>query len=234
MAPSTRPEYAKLADDLPELARQFGWQPPAHILRDVREFTLALDCIDQELDAMSDPEARRRFGLDVLRCLSGDEPAAVRREGLDRVERLSGILAARGLSALFCRLARAALDNSERMRLTRDPAAYLACVEREGRLTVELTVLLLGEEASPGLVRFLRAVAEIGNLVDKLVDARRDHWRGELALRPGLRVHARLTIALVRRIPRALSCHPQRGQVVAWGVGWIAALFAQVAAQKST
>src|SRR5262249_61640626 len=88
--------------------------------------------------------------------------------------------------------AKRALANSERMRKTRDPRAYIACVEEEGRLTVAMMLAIVGPWCSPPFERFLRRVSELANLVDKLIDARGDFARAEMALRPGVRAHARL------------------------------------------
>jgi hypothetical protein len=229
---SFRAEYAKLASDLPALARQFGCAPGAQVLRDLADFALALECIDRRLDDLAAAEDRRRLGDELLRrlraptapCPGDDMPADVDLD-LDlseRADRLARILASRGhgITDAFCRLAERALANTERMRSVRESAAYVACVEHEGRLTVEMTLLLLGDQVSPAFGAFLRAIAEMANLLDKLIDARADHRRGELALRPGAALHARLALAFLRRVPAAIARHPRPHRFLAWGCGW--------------
>ncbi len=220
---AVRPEYRKLADDLPRLASEFGCRIPDAAARDLLVFTLATECIDRVLDALEEADERRRFSRALLAALHGDSDASARfpLELQDHVAALALVIARHGLTARFCALAARALDNTERMRTTERPGEWVACVEEEGRLTVELALLFVAAHANPAFVRFFRSVAELGNLVDKLKDARGDHRRGEMALRPGLRVHARLLGALVRRTPRAATRHPRLGAFVAWGLGYL-------------
>jgi hypothetical protein len=63
-------------------------------------------------------------------------------------------------------------------------------------------------------------------LVDKLIDARGDHLRGELRLHPGLRLHARLAGRALRRAPRAMLHHPRRLRLIAWGLRFMPTLLA--------
>jgi hypothetical protein len=221
-----RPEYVKLADGLPSLARQFGCALPAAVARDLREFTLALECIDRVLDDVADAGARARLSRAILDGLDGGGGARVDRsiedaELVAHVERLAALVRRRAILPAFRRLGARALDNTERMRTTRDAREFIACVQLEGRLTVELTLLVAGPHLDGDCARFLRGVAELCNLYDKLKDARGDFRRGEMALPPGARLHARLVGALLRRLATAARLHPHLGGFVRWGLGYL-------------
>ena len=108
--------------------------------------------------------------------------------------------------------------NSEAMRATCDPAQYVEFAAKEGRLIVELLLLILTHVSTPDFNRFLRGVSEPANLGDKLRDAKRDHALGEIAIQPGLRFHARLGWAMLwRTFALATSCLGNVG-VILWGL----------------
>jgi hypothetical protein len=181
----------------------------------------ALECFDRHLDAIPSAPARQDFGGALLGQLSGDgrQPVPLEPEVALQAARLREVLVAGDALAAFLGFARAALTNTELMRTTPSRDVYLECVRREGVLTVELTLAVLGADAPPRLAGFLRAVAELGNLFDKLVDARGDHRRGELTVRPGVRLHLRLLAALVARVPSAAARHPSFLRFARWGLG---------------
>jgi hypothetical protein len=215
-----RPEYRKLAQDLPRLALTFGSALPAGARRDLMTFTLALECIDRHLDAIAAADGRARFGAQLLAALRGG-PAFGSAELAQHLTGLRALLELTGTVERFCAIGAAALDNTERMRMTRSSAEYLACVRREGRYTVELALLFVGEWLAPGCRAFLRSVAEMGNLVDKLKDARGDFARGEMAVVPGVRLHASLVGLILQRVPTAAALHPSLPGFVRWGVGYL-------------
>ncbi len=206
-----RPEYRMLAERFSELGAVFGCAIPAHVSRELVDFTLALECIDRELDARPE-RAHRRELADAVLAGTIDQPS----ELACHVARLHELAP----PALWA-AARRALVNSERMRATRDVRDYIACIEEEGRLTVEMLLAIVGPWCSPALQRFLRRVAELANLVDKLVDARADFRRGELAIAPGLALHVHLAAAALARVPGALAAHPSWPRFAAWGLSFV-------------
>ena len=211
-----RPEYLKLAHGFPALAASFGCAIPAAAQRELVEFTMAMECIDRELDAEANADLRRGLAEAIV-AGTVDRP----RELADHVARLHVIA-----PPSLWDTAKRALANSERMRRTRDPRAFIACVEEEGRLTVAMMLAIVGPFCSPPLERFLRRVSELANLVDKLIDARADFARGEMALRPGVRVHARLATAILENLPGALWSHPNWPRFAMWGLSYVRAMVA--------
>ena len=169
------------------------------------------------LDATSSAETRRAYAADVLEALSAGD-------GAGAPSRLHEVLGRRGIVDRFVAIVAEEFACAELLRTTRNPSVYLDCVAREGRLTVEMTVTIVGERAAPRLAAFLRAVAEPANLLDKLIDARRDHARGEIALTPDLLLHARILAALLRRLPRAAARHPRPHRFIGWGLSYLGAL----------
>ena len=217
-----RPEYVALVDGLPALMRDLGSTITPANLRDVRVFMLALEHIDRVLDAIVDRADRRAFGERLLAAIANGD---ARFSDIELGE-LYAVLARRGRTAAFVALARTALVNSERMRTTRDAHEYLDAIELEGRLTVELVLLFVDPDAGPAVAAFLRAVGDIANLFDKLIDMRADHRRGELALRPSIRLHARVLARILRRLPSVAATHPRRLRFVGWSVGWVRRMLA--------
>jgi hypothetical protein len=209
-----RREYRALVERFPALGATFGCTLPAHVLYDLRDFTLALECIDRELDARPEREQRVELGEMILAGAVDSPPELARH-----VARLHELASPALWSA-----ARRALTNSERMRATRDVREYVACIEEEGRLTVEMMLAIIGPWSTPALARFLRSVAELANLVDKLVDARDDFRSGELAIAPGVAVHARLAAAALARLPGAIVTHPSALRFAAWGLSLVGAM----------
>jgi hypothetical protein len=219
-----RREYVKLGDELPALMREFGCALSAEELAGVRALVAAVEGVDRVLDAIAERDHRRTFASAVVDLLDGAAGSTGAPEVDARLAELRMALCERDIAAPFVRLARATFATTERMRTTRRARVYLDAVEREGQLLVELALLFVRTSATPAFVEFLRATAELGNLTDKLLDARGDFRRGEIAIRPGLALHARLAARIVRHLPRAAARHPSRLRFAAWGAGWIAAL----------
>src|SRR5262249_15688787 len=197
------------------------------VLRDVETFTLAMECVDRLLDGIADPRARRAFGDAVMAALEESAPPGTAcspdftPELEARLFALPELLPRRRMGERFCQWARQALSNTALIRTTGCRRQFVAAVEIEGRLTVELTLTLLEGHSTEAFVGFLRSLAELCNLADKLLDARGDFERGEMACRPGLGLHALLAVALLRRLPGAARRHPRLGGFGTWGLGYL-------------
>jgi hypothetical protein len=219
---NVRPEYRKLAVDLPVLAESFGCTLPASARADLLVFTLTLECIDRLLDAIADADERARFGEALLAALADERAGeALPSELRAHLDQLRPVLARTGARQRLVALGTDALANTERMRVTRDTGEYLARVRAEGRFTVEMALLFVEPWLSPACRAFLRSVAEMGNLVDKLKDARGDFRRGEMAVAPDVLLHARLLASILKRVPAAAALHPRLLGFVRWGVGYL-------------
>lgn len=134
------------------------------------------------------------------------------------VRALRAVAVRRGILRELTALIADALANCERIRVARDRASYLAAVEREGRFCVELVLAIVPLPAAPAA--FLRAIAPTANLLDKLVDLRGDHRRGEVAIAPDLRTHGALAARLLVTAWQASTLYPSRLAFTRWGLGW--------------
>jgi hypothetical protein len=214
-----RPEYQALVDRLPALMRDFDSSISEAALRELGVLMAATECIDRQLDRIADQARRRAFVDAVIAALH--EPSQLEPE-LDRqLGRLRVLLVRHGIAASFVSIARELFRDTERARTTLDVGVYLDSIEREGRAMVELALLFIDPHGDPRFVAFLRAVGDAANVVDKLLDARADFARGELAVRPSLWLHARIAGRLVRRVPRIARLHPSRVRFVMWGASWL-------------
>ena len=207
-----------MASDFARLAAAFGHVVSARTLRDVRELTACIDEVDRAIDTTPEPGDRRRIREAILASLRSGVESGMSVELAARVAALRDILRARGVVERFALVAAEALDNTERARMCRSNDEYVARTVREGQLTATMALLVAGPASLHGsFERFLLAVAEPANLVDKLVDARGDAMRGEIAIRADLRLHLRLASEVLRRVPALVRLHPRPAAMLAWG-----------------
>jgi hypothetical protein len=218
--------------DFERLAAAFGVRLSPRARDDVRRLAACIECVDRVIDATDDAAERSRLSASIVRALRGGRERDVdldsaldldldldprRTELRARIAELRAIVTRRGVSAAFAGLAAEVLSNTEAARACASHDEYVERVVREGRLTARMAMLVAGEDCEGEFGRFLLAVAEPANLVDKLVDARGDAARGEIALAPDLRLHARLVVEVLRRLPALLRMHPRPGWLLAWG-----------------
>ena len=217
---AVRREYFKLPHDLEVLSRSFGVVLSPELQRDAAVLTFAIECADRLLDAIPEADGRARFGADVLACLRGEERASewLSPDLAGWVTRLKEVAERHRVHEPFCTIARQLFHNSEEMRTAREHEHFIGCVVREGRLMVELLLLILAEVSTPAFESFMRELAGPANLGDKLRDARRDFARGEMALRPTVRFHVRLAFELCRRTLRLARVSLVNHRLLAWGL----------------
>src|SRR5207247_5007448 len=122
---------------------------------------------------------RARFSASVVSCLRGEGLLndAVPPELAAWLAQLREVAQRRRVHGLFCEIARDLLRNSEQMRTTRSRTQFIGCAVREGRLMVELLLLILADVSTPTFDCFMRRLSEPANLSDKLRDAGRDFRR---------------------------------------------------------
>jgi hypothetical protein len=135
----------------------------------------------------------------------------------EAMARLHRRITRRGIREPFLAAVADALRTCERMRAATDRDPYVACIVREGRLTATLVSLMAAEECGAPFARFFLRLSEVANLVDKLLDARGDHARGEMRLAPTLLLHARLAWEILRRAPALVLGYPRPVWLVRWG-----------------
>lgn len=194
-----RPEYRALAEEFARLAEAFGHDIDPKLRRDIARLATAIERIDRGVDdSPTDDERRARWGV-VVRGLrrgtlvnAGDELGAA-------VQDLHRLADERGVLDRVRRIVAKEVVTSEGMRTERRRRSFLRLVEREGRLTAALALVIAGSACGVAFRRFFFRMAAPANIVDKIVDAREDHVRGEIVLRPGIALYACLFTALVAR-----------------------------------
>jgi hypothetical protein len=215
-----RREYCELPRDLAALTSSFEIALPAQMQRDAAILAFAIECADRLLDALPQASLRGRFSADVMSCLRGEDFSrdALGPELEGWLAQLREVAQRRQLRSAFCGIVHDLLRNSERMRTTTHHGRFIECAVREGRLMVELLLLILADVSTPPFDTFMRRLSAPANLIDKLRDAGRDFRRGEIALYPTLAFRIRLLYEILRRtFPLGISC-ASHGRLLHWGI----------------
>jgi hypothetical protein len=216
---AVRTEYETLARDFPALAAQFGIAVDDALERELVGLMAAFETVDRHVDALADASARLALGRAIVRALRGDVSldgelgarldqlhAQLRRGGA--VDRVAG-----GVERFFA--------HSELLRTTTDARVFVQAVLDEAARASEMTLAVAERVATEEFARFFARLSEVANLVDKLHDVRGDRRRGEIAVRAGTRLHARLLLAFVVRCASLLLLAPKPLTLVAWGARYL-------------
>ena len=216
----TRPEYVKLLRDLAALTKSFGITLPLRAQCDAAILTFSIECADRLLDEMPELACREQFGADIVLRLRGVRPSNedLTPELAGRLARLEEIARRRGVEDQLCEGVGELLRNCEAMRTTRRRSEFAECAAREGRLMVELLLLLIGEWTTQEFDEFMRCVAAPANFSDKLRDAAGDFQRGEIAIKPTLTFRIGLCWELFWRTLRLLPFCLGHWRLAGWGV----------------
>jgi hypothetical protein len=210
-----RPEYARLARDFVRLASMFGITVDDVATRDVATLAAGIEWVDRVMDAMPKRVDREHLGGRALAAVArGDDvhpTLTALREALVR----------RDVVEPFAAAVREVLAVSASMREATNLDSFAFSVAREGQLTAEMALLVSGLGSHRAFARFFRLLGEPANFVDKLLDVRGDHARGEMWLRPTVLLHLRLAHEIVRRLPPLIASSPRPVWIVAWGASYL-------------
>ena len=217
-----RSEYLNLPKDLRILTRCFGIALPAQARHDATVLIFSIECLDRHLDVIPGREGRARFSAAVLASLNGEarstDCGGLPPELRGWLTRLEEVAARCKASRRFCLIAADLLSNSETMRTTRDSECYIGCAVREGGWIVELLLLVIGRNTTPGFDQFMRRLAGPANLVDKLRDAKVDYAHGEIGIRPTVWFRWRLSCAMLRRTLLLARFCMGNATLLRWGI----------------
>ena len=228
--PNVRREYLRLPRELNALARGFDLALPPQLQHDAAVLALAIECTDRYLDPIPQAERRAQFGAEVLACLRGESSVQgnLAPELTAWLVQLKEVAKRHRASAEFRDIVSLLFRNSERMRRTRSHTRFVVCALREGRLMVELLLLVLAKASTPQFNSFMRQLSGPANLIDKLRDAGRDFRRGEIALKPTLRFRACLASEIFGRTAQLVGVSLVHLRLVQWGMqslfrelGWV-------------
>jgi hypothetical protein len=219
---TVRTEYETLARDFPALAAQFGIAVDGALERELVGLMAAFETVDRHVDALDDADARVALGRAIVRAVRGEATGSA----------IGGELGAR-LGELHALLLRGdAVDRvaggverffacSELLRTTTDARVFVQAVLDEAARASEMTLAVAARVATDEFAQFFALLSEVANLVDKLHDVRGDRRRGEIAVRAGTRLHARLLAAFVVRCATLLYRAPKPLRLVAWGARYL-------------
>lgn len=219
-----RPEYEALAREFGTFAEPFGVTVDASLERDLVLVAATFEVVDRHVDAIADASERAALcaaTLDELR-VGGPGTSAAALDLPGEIARAIAALRARlaSVEPFAVELARF-FARTERLRCTARHGEYVRCVADEARCAAEMTLLVVPVAGGSRFARFFRVLAEIANLVDKLHDVRGDWSRGEIRVRPGWRLYARLSVALAARVPVLLVLSPRPLRLAAWGARYL-------------
>lgn len=228
-----RPEYAALAHEFGVLAMQFGHRIDATLRDDVVRLASTIECVDRHVDDVRDHAHRTALWHAVLEVLSrgaerrtDDLADGLADELVSATLDLREVAVRRDVLPRIVRIVAKEITASESMRRTSRLGVYVASVVREGHLTTALVLVVAGDACGAAFRRFFFRLGGPANLIDKLKDARDDHARGEIAVAPGLLLHARLALAVLLRLPALLASHPRWPRVIRLGLRYLGPLAA--------
>jgi hypothetical protein len=220
-----RPEYEALAHDFRALAAPFHLAVDESLERDLVLVAASFEAIDRHVDATPDTEDRALLGASILSALrEGTAGELVRSElAATLAEIRARLVTLEALDAFTVQLA-TFFVRSEALRQTADGGEFVRCVLDEARCAAAMTLLVVVVRPTAEVTRFFRffrILAEIANLVDKLHDVRGDHKRGEIAVRAGVGLHARLFVAFAMRLPSLLVLASSPWWLIVWGARYV-------------
>ena len=167
----------------------------------LRSYYLFIGVVDDAIDS-GEPEV----GREILRRLGGaEDPSFDKETGLScaglATEVLKRHISPESRASMLSKLEEL-YEAVLRERTSETLAAYVEQRRAVGRLTAELSYLLirplLGTERAAALRRFLEKVGAVGCLVDSVIDLRADARQGLLSFSPTVGEHLRLVFETVR------------------------------------
>ena len=215
-----RPEYERLGRDFPALAAHFGIRVDAALAGELVELIGVFEAVDRHVDSINDAAARAELAASIVRAIR-DEAALDGELGaslaaLRRLTARGGALPAGVVGSVERFFAR-----SETLRTTTCARTFVQAVVEEAAPACELALLVAARVSDAEFARFFAVLSEVANLVDKLHDVRRDRRRGEIAVRAGTRLHARLAAAFLVRCALLLRLAPRPLSLIVWGARYL-------------
>jgi hypothetical protein len=219
-----RPEYERLGRDFPALAAHFGIAVDATLAGELVELIGVFEAVDRHVDTINDATARAQLAASIVRAIGDDAAPNGKIDGelgasltaLRRLTARGGALPADVVGSVERFFAR-----SETLRTTTDARTFVQAVIDEAAPACELALVVAARVSDAEFARFFAVLSEVANLVDKLHDVRGDRRRGEIAVRAGTRLHARLVAAFVVRCALLLRLTPRPLSLIAWGARYL-------------
>lgn len=214
--------YARIPGRTYRCLEHFGVAPPdrAAVVEALTAYYLFIGVADDALDS-----GGLGAGAEVLRRLRARDPSFDEATRRSRLCLATEVLKCHVAPEVYAhwrskleRLYRAAVAERE----SRSMAEYVAQRRAVGRLTAEVSYLLvrpLLARDCKRVRRFLREVGEVGCLVDSAIDLRSDGRLGLLRFRPAPADYLRLAARTLRAGLRVASRHPRLSGLFLEAVG---------------
>ncbi|MEW6283420.1 MAG: hypothetical protein AB1758_32725 [Candidatus Eremiobacterota bacterium] len=214
--PLFRAEYVKLGTDLPRLARDFGVDLEPDTCRGALALALAMDTLDDAIDALAEPEQRATLYDAILVDLERGDPS--RFGGVLR--ELSQAAVRSGCLPRLCSTVRRLMEVGEELRRETDPLRFIRLSRQEADVTVEMLFLVLGPRPDRFL-SFLHSTGVVGNLADKLIDLGDDRRGGRARVAPSLTLYLAGLGEIVRAGLQVPGLHPRPLALLSWSWGYL-------------
>ncbi len=214
-----RVEYDWLARETRLIVQTFGFDLSPATWLDHDRLMDGCECLDRKVDG-SPNQIRGRLSKDVIAALRARDSEGF---GLDaelegHVATLVDIFSRYAEPEYFISRAARIFEIAEQLRSVSDRTLYMNLVCEEGRCFLEMFLPLFAVHATPEFMSWFPSVAEVGNLVDKLVDARADYRRGEMRVQPDLTHHLALLKEIVLRGYGAFRLFPRPFRLFWWAI----------------
>lgn len=219
MSSQVRVEYGWLAEETRFLVATFNFDLSEQCWLDHDRLMDGCECLDRVVDEAPDEERALLAGLIIEALRQGEsEHEAFSTELTRQLNVLNDIFGRYPDPEFFISRAERIFQIAETVRSVRDRGTYIELVCEEGRCFLEMFLPIFEVSAPESFMSWFPSVAEVGNLVDKLVDARADYRRGEMALYPGLGHHLALLSQIAWRGKDAFRFFPSRTRLFLWAI----------------
>lgn len=200
-----RESYARQGEMVLALAQHFGVTMSEATRQSIRQLFEVIEVVDRHLD---DCRATPDHVKELLRreeLLESGEPMDDELQNVLSCWRKQvfelGILP----QCLDC--VDGIMDIQSSKKTTQSVGEYAQLASREGALTAELVLMVMGE-TSRRFSDFFREAGSIGNILDDIIDVRADVSNGETRLAPSLSFYSKMIAAVVPRLLHLLPKVP--------------------------
>lgn len=219
MSDQVRLEYGWLAEETRYIVATFEFELTEQAWRDHDLLMDGCECLDRVVDESPD-EVRQQRASEIIAALrQGSSRGYDFAPELERqIEVLVDIFGRYSEPEYFISRAARIFAIAEEIRSVTERRVYIERVCEEGRCFLEMFLPIFETGATPTFMAWFPSVAEVGNLVDKLVDARADYRRGEMLIYPGLVHHLVLLKECARRGLPAFTLFPRPTRLFFWAI----------------
>lgn len=219
MSGQVRVEYSWLAEETRYIVTSFGFDLSPQAWNDHDLLMDGCECLDRIVDE-SPSGVRQQRAQQIIGALrmGVDQELQEIPELVIRLEQLRDIFSRYAEPEYFISRAARIFEIAEEIRSVDERGVYIDLVCEEGRCFLEMFLPIFAVHATPKFMEWFPSVAEVGNLVDKLVDARADYRRGEMRIHPGLTHHLVLLREVAVRGLGAFTLFPSRTRLFLWAI----------------